>query len=151
MPEFTATDLEIINRENSLNQRGLENFADAVNYFNEQGAEIQDVSKIVGDGWSQITNKHNLVGVPFIVVEAKFLDGRYGPFVFMKIVTQQNIKGYIVDGSTGIYAQALEIVQNSGKIVPMYCPRGLTVSEYQYSDESGVEHPATTFYFDINA
>jgi hypothetical protein len=136
---------------------GITSFADAMQVLQEAGIE----PTILGDGFYPL-DKESLVGVAFVVLGAKVVNGDYGDMTVMHVVTENPIrnekgeevaKGLIVDGSSGIHSQ-MENYIRVGKVQGLICRKGLVKSTYFYDEDSGqvVEagtkgaKPATTYY-----
>lgn len=90
-----------------------------------------------GDGFYKDPNnkeaKRRLVGVPFIIVDSRDTPGKFGIMWTLRLVTQDNRRLIIIDGSTGIAAQ-MDSVKRSGYKGAIWCKHGLTVSEYPVVD-----------------
>lgn len=100
----------------------------------------------------QVVDKETLVGVPFVITEWTAYEGTKGPFVAVKVLTN-NGRLLFNDGSTGIYKQLGRIEEKfrvptfKEPFVPVHngsvlvCKKGLRKSEYVVD---GIE--ATTYY-----
>lgn len=125
---------------------------DAFQALADLGIQVTNASDY-GDGFKLIEDKDKgkLVGVPFICVNARIANGSFGDFSILHVITKNNDKYLIVDGSTGIHKQ----VSNHGRAVfiGLMCEDGLTVSEYDYEvrdpktgELTGEKRPAKTYY-----
>lgn len=104
---------------------------------------------------SDVRNKKELVGVPFLVGNVKFNKGNFGPFVSVKAVDTSNAEFVFNDGSTGVYRQIVGKLHKAGLLdegitkpdmqeydVRWVCPKGLRVSEYEGPNGK----PSMTYY-----
>lgn len=128
-------------------------FSDALKLVADKlGEENVDIaSQEIGDGFKLLDNKDQLCGVAFIAVTWGFHMGDHGEFVAMKVVTKDGLKYIINDGSSGIYEQLIGYSKKKNKQGGLLCEKGLRRSDYKYTDESGEEKPATTYYLDTSA
>lgn len=128
-------------------------FADAVALAQQvYGQEnVVVASDVLGDGFKMLDNKSQLLGVGFFAVSWNFSMGDHGEFVAVKLVTEDDRKLVITDGSTGVYAQLAAYSKNTGRYGGLFVRKGLRVSEYTYEDEKGNEKDARTFYLDVSA
>lgn len=113
----------------------LESFDDAMDHFG--GAD--GVTTI--DDYPKLDDKAELIGVPFMIVKFWFSEGEMGTYVTMKVLTKDNRKFTVVDGSTGVCAQLEETARVTGRNGGVMARDGLRVSEYTYRGQ-----PAKTFY-----
>lgn len=117
---------------------------DAFKALADAGIQITNATDY-GDGFTVIDDKKRLVDNPFIVVNARLAHGDFGHFSILHVITKQNEKFIVIDGSTGIYAQVLR--HGVSVFIGLLCELGLTVSEYEYEDEkTGEKRPAKTYY-----
>lgn len=148
--------------------RELTTFDDALRLIQEQlGAQVHSVEEHIGTGFVVLDDKAKLDGVDFLAVMWEFhSSGDYssltedgdevqGQFVSVHLMTRSPLQGYIGnkyiinDGSKGgVRDQLLDYTaRNDGKKVGLYCAGGLTVSEYDYLDEStGKKSKARSYY-----
>lgn len=105
-----------------------------------------------GNGFAvlETKDKGQLVGVPFIILDWTLREGDNGDYVSLEIVTQDNRKLIVNDGSTGILKQIRDIAE-TGDTRAIYVKKGLRKSEYTYTDGEGKQKPAVTFYLDTSA
>lgn len=127
------------------------------------GHEIDIASKELGDGFSLLTEKTSLIGVPLFFMEWTFREGDFGLFVSVRGMTESGKKFIVNDGSTGIAAQLMAHSERTGRQGGMLIAKGLRVSEYP-TDETGQpldrktakEHPelvkgkGSTYYLDTS-
>jgi hypothetical protein len=125
--------------------------------FSEISKQLFDAGDIVsaaeyGTGFEVLDKdaKGQLVGVPFIILDWVINEGDFGEFVSLRLVTQDNRKLIVNDGSTGIAKQVREMAE-AGEQRAVYVKKGLRRSDYEYTDKNGAKKPATTFYLDTSA
>ena len=95
----------------------------------------------------KLVDKRDLLGVPFIIADFRFLTGDYGEdCVAVRAMTQDNVRIVFTDGSTGIRTQLKHYQQVKHRNGGIVCPNGLRVSEYEYTDPEGKTKPAKTYY-----
>lgn len=132
--------------------RGVDSFDAAVALAKAKlGAEsVVEAANVLGNGFTVLptADKGKLIGVKFLMLWVDFNQGDQGPFCSFGIVTEDDRKLIVNDGSTGIYAQLDEWYGRSsyagGLIV-----NGLRESRYTYTDDNGVEKGAVTFYLNV--
>jgi hypothetical protein len=164
--EQTTIDAEIIDDESSGKAvalqlwtedqlREIASFDDALALTAEAHGSIEIASEVLGDGFAVIDNKDVLIGVPFIAMGWQFYDGIGGQFAAIRVVTKDNKKYIVNDGSTGIRAQLERYQQRTGRCGGMYVGKGLRKSTYevQLPDKNGDLRAsmATTYYLDTAA
>jgi hypothetical protein len=125
----------------------VESFEEALAALSE-GGQLVSANDIYGDGF-KIVKKEQLVGVPFVVLDAKQIEGDHGTFTFVRAITKGSDKVAFSDGSTGVHQQLEELADGRGSVSGLVCEKGLTASTYEYEDAQGT-HPATTFYIDYS-
>lgn len=134
---------------------GITSFDDALALLAETygGSEIKVASEVLGDGFGLLDSKdkHKLVGVMLVLVNWSFHIGENGEFVVARLVTENNQKLILTDGSQGICKQLSTYSANSGKYAAMVVKQGLRRSDYTYTDDKGEEKSATTYYLDVSA
>lgn len=116
-----------------------------INYnFQELLDEGVVTSNEVTGNW-YLLDKSSLEGVPFIIVDWQFQQGKGqdGEYVNVHCVTKTNERICFNDGSSGIYKTLKTFTIERGNSTNIYCPRGLRVS--RYTNEYG---PAETWYLD---
>lgn len=116
-------------------------FADALALANEMGNVI-DVADVLGTGFD-VAEKDRLIGVAFIVLDARKNKGDSGDFWSLTAVSKDGRKVIINDGGTGIAAQMDALFEkNGGTVVPLVVAGGLRKSTYNHP-EHGI---STTHY-----
>lgn len=139
--------------------RNITSYADAFTLAREiaaaNGKEAVLNAEDIGDGFVALSKdeKNKLVGKAFVMIAANLghdtvTDRNY---ITCKVVTEDGQKYRFSDGSTGIFAQVMDIVKEQGGFVPMVCGNGLNKSEYVTVNEKGEPINATTYYIDTNA
>jgi hypothetical protein len=125
--------------------RKIESIADVLRLT--QG-NVPSVGDILGDGFSVLTDKRLLLDKAFVIVRygQHTSEKNGGTFTTLHVVTDTGEKLIVNDGSTGIHAQCQEIRNAMGRVAPLHVPRGLRMSEYDYTNEKGEVSRATTFY-----
>lgn len=105
-------------------------------------AHIQEVDDLVR------VDKEALIGQPFVITDWAYNpDGDMGDFMVCRLTTMDDQHRFFSDGSTGIKDQLLEYEKKMGSKKPIYLPKGLRVSNYNYVDPTdGKSKPASTFY-----
>lgn len=131
----------------------VKSFADAVQLAQQvYGQEnVVVASDVLGDGFRMLENKDALSGVGFFAVSWNFSMGDHGEFVAVKLVTEDDRKLVITDGSTGIYAQLAQYSKQTGRYGGLFVRKGLRRSDYTYTDDKGDEKDAHTYYLDVSA
>lgn len=138
------------------NLREIGGWDDVATLFDGQITAVPD---ILGDGFTLIDNKKNLIGVEMIVVNHRFVKGDHGDggYSIVHVVTRDGRKLLFMDGGTGIHAQFTELhtrgmLGNSA----LHVPGGLRESNY----ETMITDPktgkaemkqATTYYLSTTA
>lgn len=105
----------------------------------------------IGDGFKLLDNKDVLSGVAIIIITWDFHQGDHGEFVSCKVMTKDGQKYIVNDGSTGIRDQLIQYSKKKGTQGGLFCEKGLRRSDYTYTDESGKESSASTYYLDTSA
>lgn len=148
---------EIIGAENAAalwdddSLAAIGSFSDAMAAAQAEG--VQDISDF-GTGFTVLDtqDKVQLIGVPFLLLDCRFNNGDNGDFVSIALITEDNRKLIINDGSTGICKQLAGIVKRRGEQgvthpqSNLWVKGGLSVSEYDYTDDEGKVKRAKTFY-----
>lgn len=129
---------------------------DMVAYAEDHYGEI---IQFEGSPWEILKDKHELVGVPFMIADVRAYEGKFGSAVAIMLITEQPIANHsgpryvINDGSTGIYEQVTGMIRRAKQKSGIMCPNGLRASDYTYElkdafnpDEPAKQIPATTFY-----
>lgn len=139
--EPTAEEASVAIAEPIVDVLNLASFEDALRVFESVG--------VVETETYEITDKAELVNVPFIITEWKYgKEMKYGetPWVVCEGITKDDKRFLFTDGSTGIAQQLVDILEAKGRSKGILVGRGLVRSDYTYMDESGKEIPATTYY-----
>src|SRR3982751_5025752 len=135
--------------------RGMQTWEDVVRAL---GDDLDFADEELGDGFSVLgtDNKAQLIGIPLIFIEWRFVDGDMGEFVLARVAAtfgKDNTRFLILtDGSTGIMGQLKAFTSRRGRSAGLVAKRGLRRSDYTVFDEKlGKDIPATTFYIDTQA
>jgi hypothetical protein len=102
---------------------------------------IQDIDDVI------TIDKDDLVGHAMVITswELKLTSDYGAPYVVVKVATADGRHAVFADGSTGIRDQ----LERYGHTGPILVPKGLRVSNYQWTDPAdGIAKPAKTFYID---
>jgi hypothetical protein len=144
---FSATEL-----------RNATSWADITALVESQVGEILDASTSIGDGFALLKEKDQLIGKPMLLVNWLFAKGDFGEqseFATIRLATQSVagdlLKYIIVDGSTGLCRQLHEFTTETGRSGGIVVGKGLTRSDYTYTNDNGEEIPASTYYLDLSA
>lgn len=107
---------------------------------------VVKASEVLGDGAEFIQDKNKLVGVPFLILDWKFIidEDTEREYVNVLIMGANGEKARFNDGSTGIYAQLKQVSENVGKI-GIEVKQGLRRSDYT-KVINGKNEKATTYY-----
>lgn len=114
-------------------------------------ANVVAASEVLGDGFKMVENKDTLIGVPFFAIAWNFLMGDHGEYVAVRLVTEDNKKLVMVDGSSGVFQMLANYSKKTGRAGGLFCQKGLRRSDYTYTDEGGKEKSARTYYLDVSA
>jgi len=141
--------------------REIKSFEDAFQLAIATGG-IVSVGDVIGDGFELTKDKQQFVGQEMVVLTWAFSESDdytkqtetgetiNGRFATIRVITRRG-KFVINDGSTGLAAQ-LESLSERGINGNVHCPKGLRVSEYDYTDpKSGEVSKAKTYYLDSAA
>lgn len=151
-----STDLSHLNNAPSaLNEDAMmevTTFDEALAILSASGVVAESISDF-GAGFT-VVDKARLVNVPFVILEWRFNSSELNDagFVSLSVVTKNNDKWVINDGSTGILQQLIRVtrVRRQRKHATpqngLAVPAGLSVSNYRYTDAEGKERPASTYY-----
>jgi hypothetical protein len=127
------------------NLRELNSFDDVATLFDGAVTAVPD---ILGDGFTLIENKKQLVGIEFIVVNHRFVKGDHGDggYSIVHVMTRDGRKVLFLDGGSGIHAQFTEL-HTRGMLgqSALHVPGGLRESNYETMID-GKMQAATTFY-----
>lgn len=114
------------------------------------GGTIPSAADVLGNGFGILEDKMRLVNVEFIIVKygehtSEKVKGK--KFATIHVITRGGDKYVVNDGSTGIMEQLRKLKEDQGHVCPLYVPRGLRVSDYEYEDpNTGEVSAAQTFY-----
>jgi hypothetical protein len=154
--EENTTAPEIDADENSTAVAPLDGFTEetlkTLDSFEEvisQVGPVANAADVLGYGYSLLEDKSRLIGQELMIVRYGIhksdLNGR--DFSSIHVLTRDGGKYIVNDGSTGIHVQLKELKEEQGTVCPLYVPKGLRVSEYDYTDENdGVTKKARTYY-----
>lgn len=151
--EVTAT-IPLISEESF---RSIGSFADAVALANETYGGVVTAAELLSDGFASI-DKEELINKPFLVLAYRINkskdhfdeNGEAAEFVIVRIVFESGEKYFFTDGSTGVLTQ-FQKLQSHGIYGGVMAPKGLRVSEYEYTNDSGKKSIAKTFYVNSDA
>jgi len=145
---------EVVVALTDADYRNITTWEDLDKLFSPNDVSFAD--KILGDGFAFIgSDKSTLVGLPLFLLEWRFVSRPDGDFVSIRAVQRMEDgtarKVVFNDGGAGVYRQ-LESLRSEYDIVSaLMVPKGLTRSDYTYTDDKGVERPATTYYLSESA
>lgn len=125
-----ANEIDIIRDEETLSN--IKTLDDALKALSAAGVNAVEVKEL-GTGFEVLENKDQLVGKGMLIMGMSFNKsdkfGEEGEFVSLTIVTEDNGKWIVNDGSTGIYAQCKRYSEKG--IKSLICRKGLTRSDYK--------------------
>lgn len=132
-----------------------ETFDAMVAALHSSGIEIENAAGVLADEWP-LLEKKILVNVPFILATwtvSKPGEGdNGGQYIVCRGITKDGRRFRFADGSTGIFKQLAKLTHErvvNGSATPnagLLVPGGLTVSQYDYTDEKGKTTKAETYY-----
>lgn len=94
--------------------------------------------------------RNKLIKQPFLIVKWDFYDGDFGEFASARLITPDNERYILNDGSTGIYQQLKNLTDQSGMRGMLLVKKGLRVSVYDKEMPDGrVIRDARTYYLDV--
>jgi hypothetical protein len=138
-------------------------FADAAELLASKNVPVES-SEDYGTGFHILPDKVALVNKPFLILSWRFNEGDFGDrgFVSVELITEDDKKYVMNDGSTGVCAQLHEISAvrmakgSSTPQVGLIVKNGLTRTQYWYNETSGETSgkakegkgwvPASTYY-----
>lgn len=127
-------------------------FEDALAFANTFYDEVLDVATDIGDGFSVIKEegKAGLVGKPFLLIGWRISHDEVTDrdYSVVTLVTSDNRKLVLTDGSTGIHSQ-LTATFATRAFAPVVVRKGLSRSDYVVQ-VNGKKQDATTYYLDTN-
>lgn len=132
---------------NRADLSAVKSFSDAVELATQAYGDLLSTEEL-GDGFTLVKDKDKLVGLEFLVLQWQWvLNGEHGEYVILRCIDRSNNKFVFVDGGSGIKTQLLQFEQeHDDQAGGLMAPWGLRRSDYDYTDDKGVERPATTFY-----
>ena len=155
MTEPTTTTAVAKRRLNDDALRGITDFASAI----AAAGPVMDIADTeLSTGFDVVKDKNDLIGRPFLILDWSTGMGEKGPFTSVLIITQDNRKLIINDGSTGIHEQLSRLPKLDGNVIGVH--KGLRKSEYDIHDDNGevIINPktgrperGTTFYLDTTS
>lgn len=125
--------------------RTVESFEDI---YNAVGSEnIAHATDVIGDGFSILEEKAQLVNVPLMILSARFTteNARGQGYWSIRVLTKSGEKYVVNDGGYGI-AQAMDTLKVKGAKFPVFVPHGLRRRDYDHPEHG----KATTYYFDTS-
>lgn len=130
-----------------FSEETLREFSSFDDVLRASSGVVNEISDHLGDGFSVLEDKSDLVGVEFMVVTYSVhpSESTGKDFTSLRVITRDGRKLIINDGSTGIHEQCLALRKRLGNFVPLHVRHGLRVSEYDYQDGE-VKKRARTFY-----
>lgn len=133
--------------KSSINWGRVDNLADARQAIAEAGVALLSSSTLFGDGSEFIKEKDKLVGVPFLVLEWRFImdEDTHREYVNVLVMNGQGAKARFNDGSTGVYQQLKQVTDEMG-VVAIECRGGLRKSDYTFTNDKGETSKAATYY-----
>lgn len=142
---FTDLDAKMVQRsESELAQLSFDDLVSGTTI------EVSDIDE------RQVFEKESLVGKKMFILQWAYRSGDYGSDYAVVFVVTEDGKGIFTDGGTGIKEQLFQYEQimternlwDDFAKGGIYLPKGLRVSHYTYTDDSGKEQPAKTYYLD---
>lgn len=146
----------------------LTDFQSALDLLESKGGALVAAHEVIGNGFAMLDDKSKLVDMPMIILEWKKHQGTYGDFTTMLLITKNNEKFIVTDGS-GIPAQLDEVEARTGRRAGLAVAHGFTKSEYEFCQTCRTSRPenecadyedhkktkqitaATSFYLDLTA
>lgn len=145
--------------------RTITGFADAVAAVQRElgVTDVANAGDELGDGFRLLEDKDRLIATPFFILDWRFLVGDQGVnsktkdypgkglYSTIRLVTEDNRKFRISDGSSGIHAQLFDYSdKHEGRTVAMMVKGGLVRSDYT-TEIDGEEVEGTTYYLSTSA
>lgn len=134
----------------------LTSFDDAVALLQGAGIELKNASDVLGSGFAVLKNKDLLIGVPFIAIQWRFIDGNNGRFAAVHVMAKmpgakEALRYILVDGSLwGICKQLTAYTEKTGVNKGLLVDNGLSRSDYE-TEVNGEQISGTTYYLDTTA
>lgn len=115
-------------------------------------------AETMGDGFTKLRTKDQLIGQPFFIVRGTFTPGigKKGQKVTLRVVTQDGGRFFFSDGSEGIYSQLRKLVPPpTTSFTNVNCPKGLRASRFHWDEAAqrvtkDGEPNAATYYIDVS-
>lgn len=129
----------------------------ALAFMKENGVTIDNAAAVLPEDFPLIEKK-DLVNVPLALFNWTISDPNDsnnkgdGQYLVVRGITQGGKRFRFADGSTGIYQQLVKLTAQrirDGYVTPnagLIVEKGLTKSEYTYTDDKGKKSAAVTFY-----
>jgi hypothetical protein len=136
--ETQSQEIATTRRFDTETLRSMATLDDALAALQSAGIAVKDMSEY-GDGFEMLDDKdkRQLVGVPFVIIDATESEGDYGKsFVVVSLMTRDGRKVRLTDGSTGIRDQIVRDVGGAGNAPGTLVAHGLRASDYRYCDNS---------------
>lgn len=110
-----------------------------------------EIITVSSSPWEVLKDKARLIGVPFMIADVAHYVGKFGDAVAVMLLTEDNHRYVINDGSSGIYRQVMDIVNRTGRKAGLKCPNGLRASTYTKTitdpfEGTTKDMEATTYY-----
>lgn len=137
-----------------MDLKEISTFNDAVNkLWSLEVLSDEQYAQLSGFGLLPGNRKHELVGVPFLIIKFEFKTGKNeSSFVECHIITTNDARHILRDSSRGIHEQLRQIHQdrvNSGHPKPnygVYARKGLTYRDNPYESPSGEKLTTRTYF-----
>lgn len=129
-----------------INWGQVDNLNDARRLLESHYGAVFSSANLFGDGAEFIKDKAVMVGVPFLVLDYRFITdpdtGR--EYVSVLVMNGNGEKARFNDGSTGVYAQLKQVNDQYG-VIGITCKNGLRKSDYT-KEIDGKKEKAITYY-----
>lgn len=137
----TGTDVAKASLFNDEQLANIKGYKDAAALLVDAGVTPEFISDY-GTGFKVVSDKSVLIGRPFLILSWRFNEGDFGDkgFVSAEIVTDQDEKFILNDGSTGIRDQLATVTsqrvsrKHSTPYAGLVCANGLTKTNYFYNE-----------------
>lgn len=134
-------DMSKLEKFTDANLRAITSFEDAFALAQDVYSDVVDITAVLGNGFTLTTDKKQLVGKKMVIVHFGLNEGDFGEFASLALVTAENKKFIINDGSTGIKEQLLDLARTHHRFGGYLVPNGLNESEYPTCFECGTARP----------
>src|SRR4051812_6328342 len=140
-----TTDVATTRRPSTEQLREVTDFESALALLQKELGATVVTSDVLGDGFTLLEDKDQLIGMPLMFVSWSFSEGDFGEFVAARVIAQMPNNTYmkyvIIDGGTGICAQLKDIDSRENGSKVLVAARGLRKSEYDHPIHGhGVTH-----------